>query len=162
MWQLSGGKVWLVVTLMQLGHECVLCVSPCLVSWSPASWSCHPFSSVFCISYTKEKQRVPSSFSLFFPLSFPHSTGQSWEINRNKLYALQPKPSLQKAVEAREAKELTNWRRDRAGQVEDCKQEPIWQLEAAHIAHHQHKFKIGQLRSCMMQNVPLSDITFII
>lgn len=61
----------------------------------------------------KEKQLVPSSFSLFFPLSFPHGTGQSWEINRNKLYALQPEPSLQKAEEAGEAKE-----RQTGGEIE--------------------------------------------
>ncbi len=50
----------------------------------------------------KEKQLVPSSFSLFFFYisHFPSGTGQSWEINRNKLSALQAEPPLQKEVEA--------------------------------------------------------------
>ena len=91
----------------------------------------------------------------FFHLSFPCGTGQSWEIDRNKLslhdalpilnYLLY-KPSLvsRKAAEADgEAREETERWRDGAGQVEPCKQELIWQLEAAHMANHQHKFEIG-------------------
>lgn len=76
-----------------------LCARVCLVSWGPASWSCHPFASVFC-SYMKGKQRVPSSFALFFHLSFPRGTGQSREINRNKLSALRAELPLKKEVEA--------------------------------------------------------------
>lgn len=50
----------------------------------------------------KEKNSLCPPLSL----SFPHGTGQSWEINRNKLHALHAEPSLQKAVEAGgEAKE---------------------------------------------------------
>lgn len=123
---------------------CILCVWVCLVNWGPASWSCHPFASVFC-SYMKGKQLVLSSFSPFFHRSFPRSTEQSWAINRNKLSALQAEPPLHKEAqgegEARERK--TEWRRDGAGQVELCKQELIWQLEAAHVANHQHKFEMG-------------------
>lgn len=52
------------------------------------------------LHYMKEKQLVPSSFSLFFYLSFPCGTGQSWEINRNKLSALQASPPLLTEVEA--------------------------------------------------------------
>lgn len=88
---------------------CVLCVWVCLVSRGSASWSCHPFASVFC-SYMKGKQREPSSFSPFLHLSFPCGTGQSWEINRNKLSALQASPLLHEEVEAEgEAGERQSW-----------------------------------------------------
>lgn len=78
---------------------CVLCVWVCWVSRGPASWGCHPFAYVFC-SYMKGKQRVPSSLSLFSHLSFPSSTGQSWETNRNKLSALKADPLLEAEGEA--------------------------------------------------------------
>lgn len=112
----------------------------CLVSCGSASWSCHPFASVFC-SYMKGKQLFPSSFSLFFHLTFPRGAGQSWEINRNKLSALQAEP--ERGSGRRRSERQTEWRRDGAGQVESCKWELIWQLEAAHMANHQHRFEIG-------------------
>lgn len=72
---------------------CVLCVQVCLVSWSPASWSCHPFASAVT---WKENSSCPPR-SLYFSIShFPRSTGQSWEINRNKLSAPQAESLLQK------------------------------------------------------------------
>lgn len=71
-------------------------VCVCLWSWGSASWSCHPFAPVVC-SYMKGKRLLPSSFSLFSHLAYPCGAGQSWEISRNKLSALQAEPEREAA-----------------------------------------------------------------
>lgn len=144
----SKGPKLCLVTLQQ---RCVFPAAACLASWSSACWSCHPFASVFRISYLKEKKGgrnslwTPLPLSLFtFPsLQLPTVQGQSWEINRNKLWALHLEIPLQKTCQGeRWGREETDCRRDEARQVEECKQEPIWQLEASHTANHQCKFEI--------------------
>lgn len=143
----KGAKLCLVT----LQHWCVFPAAACLASWSSACSSCHLFASVFRISYLKEKKEgrnslwTPLPLSLFtFPsLRLPTVQGQSCEINRNKLWALHLEISLQKTCWGeRWGREETDCWRDEARQVEECKQEPIWQLEASHTANHQRRFKI--------------------
>lgn len=48
----KGAKLCLVT----LWRRSMFSAAACLVSWSPVCWSCHPFASVFRISYLKEKK----------------------------------------------------------------------------------------------------------
>lgn len=133
---------------------CGLCVGACLVSWGSLLAGAVIHLLLSSALHERKTAACPPLSLCFFHLSFPCGTGQSREINRNKLSAPQAEPRLQERRRRQEEKRGKR-RRDGAGQVEPCKQELIWQLEAAHMANHQHKFEIGNWNLLLCKTRPV-------
>lgn len=100
---------------------CGLCVGACLVSWGSllAGAVIHlPLSSAL---HERKTAACPPLSLCFFHLSFPCGTGQSREINRNKLSAPQAEPRLQ---ERRRRQEEKRGKRRSGGEMEPDRWSP--------------------------------------